>query len=78
MPSGRVRDEINSRARAIRDASEVPIGGSEEETKENVQRMFKSNDPDKRWKDLSEEDLAELDRMERENDEAKTASSGGS
>jgi len=50
-------------AQKLKSLSEVPIGGSEDETKEKVKQAFKSNDPDKRWKNLSAEDIKELERQ---------------
>lgn len=53
-----------SRKELIKATAEVPIGGSEDEAARAVQRLFKPElDPDRRYKQLSEDDIAEMDRI---------------
>ena len=56
-----------SRRDEIKDVAEVPIGGSEDEAARAVQRMFKPElDPDRRYKQLSSEEIEELEKQHNE------------
>ena len=56
-----------NRRELVKATAEVPIGGSEDEAARQVQLLFKpAPDPDRRYKDLSSEDVEELERMHAE------------
>lgn len=52
---------LNDQAQAIKDASEIPVGGSEDATKAAVQAAFQKQ-PDSQYKNLSAKDRAEMDQ----------------
>ena len=52
-----------SRKDLVKATAEVPIGGSEDEAARQVQLLFKPElDPDRRYKQLSAEDIEEMER----------------
>lgn len=56
-----------TRAEEIKEAAEPKIGGSEEEAKQAVKEMFKKPlETDARYKTMSKEDIAEIERMAEE------------
>lgn len=62
------------RSDLVKEAAEPLIGGSEDEAKEAVKKLFKpSLERDNYFESLSEEDVAELDRLEAENDTIPTS-----
>ncbi len=54
------------RAQLVKEASQIPVGGSEDETKERVKQLFKPDSNKCSYKGMSAEDIAELDRQHKE------------
>lgn len=58
---------INERIARVKEASEIPIGGSEDEAKQAVKDLFKKPlDADARYKKMSKADIVEIERMQLE------------
>ena len=57
-------NKLTQRQLAVKEASEIPIGGSEDEAKQAVKNLFKKNTSEEaRYKSMSKEDIAEVERM---------------
>ncbi|MBE0498567.1 MAG: N-6 DNA methylase [Campylobacterales bacterium] len=54
---------LSQRAQAIREAAEIPIGGSEDAAAEAVKQIFNQKDPDSEYKKLSANDIAAIDEQ---------------
>ena len=64
ISDSRKSKKLSARAEEIQEAKEPEIGGSEEEAKAKVKQLFrKSIDPMSKYKDMSKEDIEEVDRM---------------
>lgn len=62
-----IKKTLSAQAERVSDAKEVPIGGSEDEAAEAVKNLFRKNKSEEaRYKSMSKEDIAELERMEKE------------
>ena len=57
---------MNTRAKLVSDASQIPVGGSEDETAEKVKQLFKADSNKCVYKGMSAEDIAELDKQHKE------------
>lgn len=55
------------RAQLVKEASQIPVGGSEDETAEKVKQLFKADSNKCVYKGMSAEDIKELDRQHKEN-----------
>jgi hypothetical protein len=62
-----IKKGLSPRAEAAREAKEPSVGGSEDEAKQAVKDLFKKPlDPDARYKSMTKEDIAEVERIARE------------
>ncbi len=58
------QQKLNEQAQKAKDSKEIPIGGSEDETKEVTKEVFKKNkSDDAKYKNMSKEDIAEEERL---------------
>lgn len=57
---------MNTRAKLVSEASQIPVGGSEDETAEKVKQLFKADKTQCMFKGMSAEDIKELDRQHKE------------
>lgn len=59
--------KLSPRAEQVKRAAEIKIGGSEDETAQEVKNLFRENTSDEaRFKKMNKADIDELDRMHRE------------
>jgi len=72
------KKKLNEQANRVQDAAEIPIGGSEDIQKAEVKKQFKKKlDPDRDIKNMTKEDIAELDAQALKEEANRVFAKGG-